>query len=52
MQMIDDVNSQSPTRNKNLESKGYGYLPLKTTISSNSSIFNDTAANKIYYLDC
>ena len=40
MQMIDDVNSQSATRNKNLESKGYGYLPLKTVVTNQTAFYD------------
>ena len=39
--MIDDVNSKSANLNKNLETFGYGHLPIKTIVHGNSSIFND-----------
>ena len=52
MQMIDDVNSNSSNKNANLENKGYGFLPLESTINKNSSILFDKKTNLTYEVSC
>ena len=52
MRMIDDVNSNSSSKNADLESKGYGFLPLKVMLEKNSSILFDKRTNLTYTASC